>query len=323
LSKIKFGIVIPQGWRNDLVGNSSFAQFKYARDIAIEAEKNGFDSAYAYDHFIPHYRYPKTGNFFECFTLLSALSTQLKTMNIGQIVTCNSYRNPALLAKMIATLDVITNGRTELGIGAGWFEEEYISYGYQYLSDAVRIMQLEESIQIIKKLWTQNISNFQGKYYSVNNAVSYPKPVQKPYPIIMVGGSGEKYLLKVAAKYADRYNLYFGAPEEMKRKIMILKGYNSQNRKIEYSIVLPCLIIQEQEQIKKIMKKMGKQKMTVAEFKKSIAGGLTVGTVEDVVEGISQYLSIGVNHFIFHFMHIDGRVLVDFSKIIKKCKRFF
>ena len=323
MSKIKFGIVIPQGWRNDLPENSSFAQFKYARDIAIGAEKNGFDSAYVYDHFIPHYRYPKTGNFFECFTLLSALSTELKTMSIGQIVTCNSYRNPALLAKMVATLDVITNGRAELGIGAGWFEEEYIAYGYQYLPDVVRITQLDESIQIIKKLWTQKISNFQGKYYSVIDAISYPKPVQKPHPTIMVGGSGEKYLLKVAAKYADRYNLYFGSPGEMKRKIGILNDYNSQNRKIEYSIVLPCLIIQEQEQIEKIMKKMGKQKMSLAEFKKSIAGGLAVGTAEDVIEGISQYVDIGVSHFIFHFMHLDIGVLGEFTKVIKKSKRSF
>lgn len=320
MSKIKFGIVIPQGWRNDLPGNSSVTQFKYSRDIAIGAEKNGFDSAYAYDHFIPHYRYPKNGNFFECFTLLSALSAELKKMKIGQIVTCNSYRNPALLAKMIATIDVITNGRAELGIGAGWFEEEYVAYGYQYSSALVRITQLDESIRIIKKLWTQKITNFRGKHYCIKDAVSYPKPIQKPHPTVMVGGSGEKYLLKVAAKYADRYNLYFGSPQEMKRKISILNGYNSQNRKIEISIVLPCLIIHEHEQLKKIMKKMGKQTMTVTEFKKSIAGGLTVGTIDEVIEGISQYVNIGVNHFIFHFFYIDSSVLKEFSKVIRKFK---
>jgi alkanesulfonate monooxygenase SsuD/methylene tetrahydromethanopterin reductase-like flavin-dependent oxidoreductase (luciferase family) len=224
---------------------------------------------------------------------------------------------------MVATLDVITNGRAELGIGAGWFEEEYIAYGYQYLSDVVRIMQLGESIQIIKKLWTQKIANFRGKYYSIKDAISYPKPVQKPHPTIMVGGAGEKYLLKVVAKYADRYNLYFGTPEEMKRKINILNDYNSQDRKIEYSIVLPCLIIQEKEQMKKIMNNFGKQKMTVAEFKKSIAGRLTVGSIDDVIKGISQYVNIGVNHFIFHFLHLDNNVLSEFSKVIKKSKRLF
>ena len=288
--------------------------------MATAAEKNGFDAVYSYDHFIPHYRYRKTGNFFECFTLLSALSTSLKRMRIGQIVTCNSYRNPALLAKMIATLDVITNGRAELGIGAGWYEEEYIAYGYQYLPDTTRIMQLEESIRIIKKLWIQKIANFRGEYYSVNGARCFPKPLQRPHPTIMVGGAGEKFLLKVAAKYADRYNLYFGSPEVMKRKIDILKEYNSQDRKIEYSIVLPCLIVQEHDQLKKIIKKIGKQKMTVLEFKKSFAGGLTAGTIDDVMEGISQYVNIGVNHFVFHFLHLDKYTLKEFSKIIKKLK---
>src|SRR5919106_1339938 len=149
--------------------------------------------------------------------------------------------------------------------------------------------------------------------YSVNDAICFPKPLQKPHPTVMVGGSGEKYLLKVAAKYSDRYNLYFGTPEEMERKISIINDYNSQNRKIEYSIVLPCLIMQEDEQLKKIIKNMGNQKLTVAEFKKSIAGGLTVGTVDEVIEGIAQYINIGINHFIFDFLHIDSSVLKEFS----------
>jgi len=320
LSKIKFGIVIPQGWRNDLPPKSVTEQFKYSRDIVIAAEKNGFDSAYAYDHFIPHYRYPTKGNFFECYTLLSALSTFTKRIKIGQIVTCNSYRNPALLAKMLSTLDVITRGRIELGIGAGWYEEEYNAYGYSYFSNVVRILQLEESLQIIKKLWTTEIANFHGKYYSINNAICFPKPIQKPHPTIMVGGSGEKYLLKVAAKYADRYNLYFGTPEEMSRKINILKDYNTKNRKIEYSIVLPCMLIREREDLKKITKKLKKEKMTVEQFKKSIAGGLTVGTIDDIINGISKYVNIGVSHFIFHFLILDQSVLKKFSRVMKISK---
>ena len=317
MSKIKFGLVIPQGWRNDLPHVSSAEQFNYSRDIAIAAEKNGFDSAYVYDHFIPHYKYPAKGNFFECYTLLSALSTFTKMIKLGQIVTCNSYRNPALLAKMLSTLDVITRGRVEMGIGAGWYEKEYNAYGYSYLSNVVRILQLEESIQIIKKLWTMEIANFRGKYYSINNAICSPKPIQKPHPTIMVGGSGEKYLLKVAAKYADRYNLYFGTPEEMSRKINVLKDYNTNHRKIEYSIVLPCMIVRENEDLKKIIKKLKKGKMSVEQYKKSIAGGLTVGTIDDIVDGISKYVNIGVSHFIFHFLILDRSVLKKFSKVLK------
>ena len=317
MSKIKFGLVIPQGWRNDLPHVSSAEQFNYSRDIAIAAEKNGFDSAYVYDHFIPHYKYPAKGNFFECYTLLSALSTFTKMIKLGQIVTCNSYRNPALLAKMLSTLDVITRGRVEMGIGAGWYEKEYNAYGYSYLSNVVRILQLEESIQIIKKLWTMKIANFRGKYYSINNAICSPKPIQKPHPTIMVGGSGEKYLLKVAAKYADRYNLYFGTPEETSRKINVLKDYNTKHRKIEYSIVLPCMIVRENEDLIKIIKKLKKGKMTVEQYKKSIAGGLTVGTIDDIVDGISKYVNIGVSHFIFHFLILDRSVLKKFSKVMK------
>jgi alkanesulfonate monooxygenase SsuD/methylene tetrahydromethanopterin reductase-like flavin-dependent oxidoreductase (luciferase family) len=322
LSKITFGIVIPQGWRNDLPLLSAVEQFKYSRDIVIAAERNGFDSAYAYDHFIPHYRYPTKKNFFECFTLLSAVSSFTKKLKLGQIVTCNSYRNPALLAKMLSTLDVITGGRIELGIGAGWYEEEYNAYGYPYLSNVVRILQLEESIQIIKKLWTKEMANYRGKYYSVNNAICFPKPVQKPHPTIMVGGSGEKYLLKVAAKHADRYNLYFGTPEEMNRKINILKDYNTQNREIEHSIVLPCMIMREDVDLKKIIKKIKKGNMTVDQFKKSLAGGLTVGTIDDIMNGISKYVNIGVSHFIFHFLILDQSVLNKFSKIIRISRKF-
>jgi F420-dependent oxidoreductase-like protein len=317
LSKIKFGLVIPQGWRNDLPHVSSAEQFNYSRDIAIAAEKNGFDSAYVYDHFIPHYKYPAKGNFFECYTLLSAISAFTKTIKLGQIVTCNSYRNPALLAKMLSTLDVITRGRVEMGIGAGWYEKEYNAYGYSYLSNVERILQLEESIQIIKKLWTMEIANFRGKYYSINNAICFPKPIQKPHPTIMVGGSGEKYLLKVAAKYADRYNLYFGTPEEMSRKINVLKDYNTKKREIEYSIVLPCMIVRENEDLKKIIKKLKKGKMTVEQYKKSTAGGLTVGTIDEIVDGISKYVNIGVSHFIFHFLILDRSVLKKFSKVMK------
>jgi alkanesulfonate monooxygenase SsuD/methylene tetrahydromethanopterin reductase-like flavin-dependent oxidoreductase (luciferase family) len=320
LSKITFGIVIPQGWRNDLPRVSAAEQFKYSRDIVIASERNGFDSAYTYDHFIPHYRYSAKGNFFECFTLLSALSVYTKKLKIGQIVTCNSYRNPALLAKMVATLDVFTNGRAELGIGAGWYEEEYKAYGYHYFSDVIRILQLEESIQVIRKLWIQKAANFRGKYYSLEDAICFPKPIQKPHPTVMIGESGEKYLLKVVAKYADRYNLYFGTPQEMERKINTLKDYNTQNREIEYSIVLPCLIVNNDEEMEKIVKKMKKGNMTIDQLNKSVVGGLTVGTIDDIINGISQYLNIGVSHFIFHFLHLDERVLKKFSRIVKVSK---
>ena len=127
-------------------------------------------------------------------------------------------------------------------------------------------------------------------------------------------------MLKVVAKYADRYNLYFGTPQKMERKINILKDYNTKNREIEYSIVLPCLIVDNDEEIEKIVKKMKKGNMNIDQFKKSAAGGLTVGTIDDIINGISQYVNIGVTHFIFHFLHLDQRVLKKFSQIVKVAK---
>ena len=133
----------------------------------------------------------------------------------------------------------------------------------------------------------------------------------------------ERYLLKVVAKCADRYNLYFETPEGMKRKINILKVYYSRNRRIEYSIVLPCLIVNIYEQMEKTINKMKmKRAISVDQFNKSVAGGLTVGTIDDIINGISQYANVSVNHFIFHFLLLDQSVLKKFSRVIKICMTF-
>jgi alkanesulfonate monooxygenase SsuD/methylene tetrahydromethanopterin reductase-like flavin-dependent oxidoreductase (luciferase family) len=221
---IKFGLPIPQGWSGgDLPleeENNPIKQYEFSKSIATTADNLNFDSIYAYDHLIPHHKDDIEKNIFECFTLLSSLASITQKVNIGQIVVCNSYRNPSLLAKMLSTLDVISNGRVELGIGAGWYEQEYVAYGYDFPSDKTRITQLHESISIIKAMWTEGYASFEGKYYQIKDAICNPKPIQKPHPLIMVGGSGEKYFLEVVAKHANRYNLFFGSPDEMKRKFL-------------------------------------------------------------------------------------------------------
>ena len=189
---IKFGLAIPQGWRGgDLPleeENNPICQYEFSKSIATTADNLNFDSIYAYDHLIPHYRDDIEKNIFECFTLLSSLATITERVKIGQIVACNSYRNPSLLAKMLSTLDIISNGRVELGIGAGWYEQEYVAYGYNFPSDITRIIQLDESIRIIKAMWTEKYASFDGKYYKIKDAICNPKPIQKPHPLIMVGG---------------------------------------------------------------------------------------------------------------------------------------
>jgi F420-dependent oxidoreductase-like protein len=329
--ELQFGLTIPQGWRGgDLPleeENDPVKQYEFSKSISVTADNLGFSSIYAYDHFIPFYSADINKNIFECFSLLSSVAATTTRIKIGQIVACNSYRNPALLAKMISTLDVISNGRVELGIGAGWYENEYTAYGYDFPSNITRIKQLDESLSIIKEMWKGRRTSFEGRYYTIKDAICNPKPIQKPRPVIMVGGSGEKYLLKVVAKHADRYNLFFGAPGEMKRKISILmelcdylgnRRTKDQNE-IRYSVVLPCIIRESEEEVNQILMQYKRNDKTLEQYLQYLVGGITIGTPEKILKGINEYLDYGVRHFIFHFMGLDKITLKLFdSKVINK-----
>jgi F420-dependent oxidoreductase-like protein len=328
-NNIKFGLTIPQGWRGgDLPleeENNPIKQYEFSKSIAKTADNSNFDSIYAYDHLIPHYKDDTEKNIFECFTLLSATTAITERIKIGQVVVCNSYRNPSLLAKMLSTLDVISNGRVELGIGGGWYEEEYMAYGYDFPSNVTRIKQLDESLQIIKAMWTEKRqASFEGKYYTIKNAICNPKPIQKPHPLIMVGGSGEKYLLKVVAKHADRYNLFFGSTDEMKRKIFLLKEHcNSIGRDykedIQFSVVLPCIIGESQEEVNNALMQHKRKDKSVEQYIQYLVDGVTIGTPEKILQGLRTYVDIGVRHFILHFIGLNDAVLRLFdSKVIRR-----
>jgi F420-dependent oxidoreductase-like protein len=329
--ELQFGLTIPQGWRGgDLPleeENDPVKQYEFSKSISAIADNLGFCSIYAYDHFIPFYSGDINKNIFECFTLLSSVAANTTRIKIGQVVACNSYRNPALLAKMISTLDVISNGRVELGIGAGWYEHEYTAYGYHFASNVIRIKQLDESLSIIKDMWKERCTSFEGSYYTIKDAICNPKPIQKPHPVIMVGGSGEKYLLKIVAKHADRYNLFFGAPSEMKRKISILKEQceclgsrrTKNHNEIQYSVVLPCIIRESDEEVNQILMQYKRKDKTLEQYLQYLVGGITIGTPEKILKGINDYLDYGVRHFIFHFMGLNKIALKLFdSKVINK-----
>jgi F420-dependent oxidoreductase-like protein len=332
-NKVQFGLAIPQGWRGgDLPlqqENDPVKQYEFSKSISIVADNIGFDSIYAYDHLIPFYKNDLYKNIFECLTLLSSVTTITKRIKIGQIVTCNSYRNPSLLAKMISTLDVISHGRSELGIGAGWYGQEYEAYGYDFPSHVTRIDQLDEALTIVKAMWSNERSpTFEGKYYRIKDAICNPKPIQKPHPIIMIGGSGEKYLLKVAAKHADRYNLFFGSPGDMRRKISVLKEYCKSlessrgighHKDIQYSVVLPCIIRDSEEEVNQIILQYKRKDKTVEQYLKDLVGGITIGVAERIIKGINEYLDLGVTHFIFQFIGLDEKSLrLFYSKVIRK-----
>jgi len=199
--------------------------FSQVRRICKAAEDLGFDSVTLMDHFRPFTGFcPKNKNLLECWTTLAALAMDTKRVRIGSLVSCASYRNPAMLAKMAATVDHISGGRLKFGVGSGSMTDEFEENGVTLGKPRERIMKLEETIRIVKRMWIEEEATFNGKHYRVSQAVCYPKPVQKPHPPIIVGGGGEKLTLKVVAKLADAWN--FGAPpDEYAKKLEVLKKH--------------------------------------------------------------------------------------------------
>jgi F420-dependent oxidoreductase-like protein len=222
MSKLKFGIQHPC-FTYDGVGN---AIFETVKERAQYAEEHGFDGFFLMDHL---HQIPYVGTIdepmLEAWTTISALTQVTSKIKLGTLVTGNIYRNPASLAKMAANTDLISNGGLILGIGAGWFEEEANAYDIAFYTISERGKRLEESVQIIKGMWTNPKGfTFQGNYYKVNNDLCLPESIQKPHPLIMIGGGGEKQTLRVVAKYADACNL-FGGPETIKAKLIVLKKH--------------------------------------------------------------------------------------------------
>jgi len=219
LNKIKFGVFLPfYAFRTE---KNASQLFNLLQDTVLECEKLGYSSVWLDDHLMLN-KMP----ILECWTTLSALSTVTKKIRLGTMVTCNSFRNPALLAKMAATLDNISNGRLELGIGAGVQKTEHDAYGFPFLLAKDRVERLSEAVELIKKLWTKNKVSYNGKHYLLNNAVCEPKPLQNPHPPIVIGGGGEKLTLKVTARHADRYDWgYLPSLEHYKRKLKVLEKH--------------------------------------------------------------------------------------------------
>jgi F420-dependent oxidoreductase-like protein len=202
---MNIGAFVPQGWRMDLSGVPINEQWETIINSANKIEELGYHSLWVYDHFhtVPS---PTQDPTYECWSLMAALSQTTSKVRLGQMCTCNSYRNPAYLTKVASTIDVMSGGRLEYAIGAGWYDQEYKAYGYDYPSAGVRLKMLEESLIIYKKMTTEDEASFEGEYYQINKAINQPKPIQKPHPPLWVCGGGEKVTLKLLARYGDYGN---------------------------------------------------------------------------------------------------------------------
>ena len=227
-------------------------------------------------------------------SMLAAITTKIK---LGTLVTGIIYRYPSVLAKIAATLDVLSKGRLFMGIGAGWNEQESLAYGISLPSNQERMLRLEEAIQVIRKMWTEEpYASFNGKYYQIRNAYCNPKPIQKPSPPILVGGSGERKTLKIVAKYADACNL-FGSPETIRKKLDVLKDHCKSVGRDYDSILktkLGAIIIDDNKEmannrVRQTLRGMPEEQIN--EF-------VIYGTPEDVSRQIEILEQVGIQYLI-------------------------
>lgn len=271
------------------------AKWNKAVEIAQLAEKLGYDSIWVYDHFhnVPR---PAHEAVFECWTVISAMSQLTSKIRLGQMVGCNLYREPSLLAKITSTVDVISGGRLDWGIGAGWYENECRGYGYDFPEPKVRIAMLRECVEVVRSMWTQEETNYDGKYYNLVRGNCDPKPLQKPHPPIWIGGGGEQLTLRVVARYAD-YSNFGGSLEDFARKREILKGHCAAVGRDEAEIGKtwsPDVFIRRTE---KELKTSGSLSLRGDPFDEWQKNNL-VGTVEQVTEKVQKYIDLGCSGFI-------------------------
>jgi F420-dependent oxidoreductase-like protein len=208
------GVMIPQGWKYEYNGWDAATAWARSMELARNAEALGFESEWVFDHFhtTPD---PMDEMTFESFTTLTAVAGITSRVRLGHMVICNGFRNPALVAKLAATLDVVSGGRFEVGIGAGWKQEEWLAYGYGFPPTADRLKSLRDSMEIITRMLAPGRATFEGNYAHVAGAINMPKGIQKPRPPIIVGGNGPDVTWRIAARFADELNLVFKSPEEV------------------------------------------------------------------------------------------------------------
>lgn len=291
--------------------------YERMRETAQEAERLGFHSVWLGDHFFTldpeaYARQsgiagraeaggrPPSRPLLEQWTALSALARDTKQIRLGTGMVCVSYRNPALLAKMAATLDVISGGRLELGLGAGWLESEYRAYGFPFPKTSVRIAQMEETVQIVKRMWTEPAASFEGAHFRIDGAICDPPPVQKPHPPIWIGGEGRK-VLQVAARWADGFNARWWPPERLAGRQSELeaecRAAGRDPATLRPSLML--MLIPERDR-------------AVAEAERRNYGavpetGIIAGDPETCARRIASYVRAGVRRILFTIPNLEER----------------
>jgi F420-dependent oxidoreductase-like protein len=308
---VRFGIFIPQGWRLDLVGIDPAAQWGVMRDLAQRADaEDTWESLWVYDHFhtVPA---PTDEATHEAWTLMSAFAASTSRIRLGQMCTSIGYRNPAYLAKVAATVDLISGGRVELGIGGGWYEHEWRAYGYGFPSAGERLGRLDEGVQILEQAWTTGKATLDGKHYQVDGAIVRPLPVQEGGIPLWIAGGGEKKTLRTAAKYAS-YTNFSGEPAEFTHKSEILRAhcvevgtdFDAIVRTTDYNVVIGSTEAEVEERLVALQARLARfigADKAAAHVNDLYRGSAAVGTPEQVIENLTKIRDLGLGYAILYF----------------------
>jgi F420-dependent oxidoreductase-like protein len=312
---VKVGVFMPQGWRMDLVDVADpIEKYETMSRCAVEAEQAGFDGLFLYDHFhtVPD---PTLESVFECWTSMAALARDTKTIRLGQMVTCNSYRTPSLLAKMASCIDVMSHGRLILGIGAGWYDHEYLAYGYEYPETPERLRMLRESLQVIKAMWTEEEATFEGNHYRIRGAINEPKPVQKPHPPIWIGGAGEKVTLKLVAQYGDACNVREDL-DTTRHKLDVLRQHCETVGR-DYDSILKTAefyaILGDRKETERVVRDTARRTRKDEAFVREAQEW--IGDADYIANTMGEYAEAGIQYFIVNLPNAaEGGVLTRFAE---------
>jgi len=305
---MRFGLFVPQGWRLDLVGIDPADQWTTMKGIAQHADAGPWASIWVYDHFhtVP---VPTDEATHEAWTLMSAFGAVTERVRLGQMCTCMGYRNPAQLAKVAATCDIISGGRVEMGIGAGWYEHEWRAYGYGFPAAPDRLGMLDEGVQIMRQAWTQGRATLDGTHFQVDGAIVAPRPLQSGGIPLWIAGGGEKVTLKIAAKYAQ-YTNFDGTIEGFTRKSELLRGhcdtvgtdFDAIVRSANYNVVVAATETEAEQRLESVRSRLAPfVKPEVLDGHAQSFRDSLFGTPEQVVEKLAAARELGMTYAILNF----------------------
>jgi F420-dependent oxidoreductase-like protein len=305
-----FGLFIPQGWRHDLVDIDPRDHWAVMKRLALHADAGAWESIWVYDHFhtVP---VPSDEATHEAWTLMAAFGAVTERVRLGQMCTCMGYRNPAYLAKVAATVDHVSHGRVEMGIGGGWYEHEWRAYGYGFPEIGDRLRALDEGVQIMRQAWSEGTATLKGRYFDVDGAIVRPLPVQKEGIPLWIAGGGEKVTLRIAAQYG-RYTNFSGVPEEFTRKSEILRGhcerlgtsFDAITRSSNFNTVVGRDEAEVADRIDAIEARLARH-LPAERATKAVAdlrdGSGLAGTPEQLVEKLRGLEALGMTYAITYF----------------------